>query len=109
MYNTFPRKAYGRIFVEKPEDVEKVKSIIKQMDEFEYEYLPDDFIVPFSVETASIGGKQEYVMRLQYTHKFDNLDLNELQFRCWAFGIKVFCCMQGGTEDCWFYPVWETD
>lgn len=38
-YNEFPRKGYGRIFVEKEEDIEKVKDIIRKMDEFEFEYL----------------------------------------------------------------------
>ena len=48
MSNTFPRKAYGRIFVEKEEDIDKVKEIIRKMDEFEYEYLTNDLITVFS-------------------------------------------------------------
>lgn len=31
-YNEFPRKGYGRIFVEKEEDIAKVKEIIRNMD-----------------------------------------------------------------------------
>lgn len=104
---TFPRKAYGIIFVENEEDVEKVKEIIRRMDEFEYEYLPTDFIQPFSAKTTTIGSHEEYVLRMKYTHKFDSLDLNELQYRCWAAGIKMFCCMGYNDEDIKFYPIWE--
>lgn len=75
----FPRKDYGRILVQKEEDINKVKSIIKEMNEFEYEYLPDNFIGVFkkdNIETV-------------YTHKFDDLDLVELQIRCWEQGIPI--------------------
>ena len=56
-YNNFPRKGYGAIFVEKPEDVERVKSIIREMDEFEYGYLPENLVKPFVAETTEISGK----------------------------------------------------
>ena len=41
-YNEFPRKGYGRIFVEKESDIPIVKEIIRKMDDFEYGYLPED-------------------------------------------------------------------
>lgn len=41
---TFDYKGYGRIFVEKEKDIQKVKDKIKELDDFEYEYLPDDLI-----------------------------------------------------------------
>lgn len=79
----FPRKDYGRILVQKEEDIDKVKDIIKEMNEFEYEYLPDNFIGVFekdNIETV-------------YTHKFDDLDLVELQIRCWEQNtpIMIIC------------------
>ena len=77
----FDRKAYGRIFVQKEEDIEKVKSIIKEMDEFEFGYLPEDFITVFS----------EKNMKAKYTHKFCDLDTQELTKRCWERGIYMFC------------------
>lgn len=76
---TFSRKDYGRILVQKEEDIEKVKDIIKEMDEFEYEYMPKDFIGVFekdNIETV-------------YTGKFDDLDLMELQIRCWEKNIPI--------------------
>jgi hypothetical protein len=76
---TMPHKSYGRIFVEKKEDVEKVKQVIKEMDTFEFDYLPDDLITVFN-------GKKDVV----YTHKFDDLDLNDLMIKCWEAGIHTF-------------------
>ncbi len=107
MFN-FPRKEYGRIFVEKESDIAAVKEIIKKMDAFEYEYLPDDFISVFSPEECKRkgdNGKSYWFVRLAYTHKFDSLDLNEFQARCWIVGIKVFCVMGG--DDC--FIVYEED
>lgn len=104
---TFPRKGYGRIFVEKAEDIPKVKEIIRQMDEYEYEYLPEKLIAVFEpkVETFMDNSKHLWLDKA-YTHKFDSLNLNEFQYRCWAAGIKVFCCVGGGTDyEC--YDIWE--
>ena len=47
-YNEFPRKGYGRIFVEKESDILVVKEIIRKMDEFEYDYLPEGLIAVFN-------------------------------------------------------------
>lgn len=110
-YNEFPRKGYGRIFVEKEEDIQKVKDIIRKMDEFECGYLPTDLITVFSPNIKRFNNhlnepKDHLWLSLAYTHKFDSLNLNELQFRCWAEGIKIFCCMDGG-DDYECYDVWE--
>ncbi len=83
----FTRKGYGRIYVVNKDDIAKVDSIIQQMDAFEYEYLPDDFIAPFS----------EYP-GLCYTHKFDGLDTNALTAICLKQGISIFCCDNGYNE-----------
>lgn len=114
MSNTFTRKAYGRIFVEKEEDVQKVKDIIRKMDEFEYGYLTEDLITVFSPNIRRFPDhdpKDHLWLDMAYTHKFDSLNLNELQFRCWAAGIKVFCCMNhnGYSDDSKWecYDVWE--
>lgn len=100
-YNEFPRKGYGRIFVEKKEDIPAVKEIIRKMDEFEFGYLPEDLITVFDPNVRTFpkeDPKDHLWLDMAYTHKFDSLNLNELQFRCWASGIKVFCCMNGGQE-----------
>lgn len=88
---TFDRKGYGRIFVEKQEDIQKVKEIIKEMDEFEIDYLPDDLIAVFSEEN----------MKAVYTHKFSDLDTQLLTSVCWKRGIKMFVWygLMSGYED----------
>lgn len=106
--NTFPRKQYGRIFVEKESDILKVKEIIKQMDEFEYEYLPSNFIGVFNAkEHIFSDGTKRHSIELRYTHKFDSLDLNKFQSRCWMNGIKVFCVM--GCEEMIFVENEKSD
>lgn len=77
---TLDRKGYGRIFVEKETDIQKVKDIIKEMDEFEFDYLPDDLITVFSEDN----------MKAVYTHKFSDLDTQLLTRVCWGRGIKMF-------------------
>lgn len=101
-YNTFPRKGYGNIFVEKEEDIPKVKEIIRKMDEYEYDYLPEGLIKVFEPEIRifndPVEPKRYLWLSTKYTHKFDSLNLNELQVRCWAAGIKIFCVMTGHEE-----------
>ena len=110
-YNEFPRKGYGRIFVEKESDIPIVKEIIRKMDDFEYRYLPEDLIAVFDPNIKRFpdmlnNPKDHLWLDMRYTHKFDSLNLNELQFRCWSAGVKAFCCMDGGKEyEC--YDVWE--
>lgn len=80
--NHMPRKGYGRIFVEKEEDIDKVREIMKEIDEYEVDYCPAGLVAVFE-------GKMSVV----YTHKFDSIDMNELMIRCWNKGIKAFYIM----------------
>lgn len=80
----FTHKGYGRIYVEKQEDIQKVKDIIKEMDSFEYDYLPDDLIAVFTDKVITT-----------YTGKFDDLDISVLMEKCWKQGVKMFC-VDGG-------------
>ena len=85
---TFCRRGWGRIYVNTKKDIVAVDKIIKKMDEFEYDYLPDNFITLF----------EEYP-ELVYTHKFDNLDLNNLIAICLKKGIPIFCLDNGTQRD----------
>lgn len=76
---TFDYKGYGRIFVEKEEDIQKVKDKIKEIDDFEYEYLPDDLI---SVWEGDLND-------LVYNWKFDEMDIDDLCERLQMDGVKV--------------------
>tara|TARA_R110000772_G_scaffold248688_1_gene362813 strand:- start:220 stop:510 length:291 start_codon:yes stop_codon:yes gene_type:complete len=77
--NSLSHKSYGAIYVNDPKDIEKVKDVIKQMDEFEFEYLPSELIKPFS----------EYP-DVCYTHKFSDLDMDCLTAKCWEKGIMIW-------------------
>jgi hypothetical protein len=87
MMNTFTRKGYGRIYVDKAENIDRVKAIIKELDEFELSYLPEKFIATFD----------EYP-QLAYTHKFCDMDINKLTAMCWTHGIHIWCCDNGYQE-----------
>lgn len=40
MTTTLTRKGYARIYVANPQEVGNVEALIKELDEFEFEYLP---------------------------------------------------------------------
>lgn len=77
--NTLTHKGYGRIYVEKNEDIQKVKDIIKKMSEFEFDYLPKELITTFDQYPS-----------VTYTYKFSDLDTDHLTVRCWKEGVKIF-------------------
>ncbi len=77
-------KGYARIYCEHQIYVPQVKAIIKELDKFEFDYLPTDLIAPFS----------EYP-KLIYTHKFSDLDMNTLMAVCWSRGIKIWVLDNG--------------
>ena len=77
--NTLSRKDYAAIYVNNLIDIQKVRDIIQEMDEFEFEYLPDELIKPFS-EYPSVS----------YTYKFYDLDMDALTAICWSRGIFIW-------------------
>lgn len=77
--STLSHKSYGAIYVNNPNYIDKVKQVIKEMDEFEFGYLPEELIKPF----------QEYP-NVSYTGKFSDLDMDDLTARCWAKGIMIW-------------------
>lgn len=85
--NTLPHKGYGRIYVENVEDIPKVKDIIKEMDEYEFRYMPQDLIAPFRSYPAVV-----------YTHKFNDLDMDALTATCWDRGIRIWVFCAGRVE-----------
>lgn len=80
--NKMIRKGYGRILVADKSKVEEVIAIIKEVDEFEFDYMPKDFV------TAFIGTPE-----LKYTHKFE-IDTDKLILACWNKGIYIWCISQ---------------
>lgn len=84
MTTTLTRKGYARIYVANPQDVPRVESLIKELDEFEFDYLPDGMVAPFS----------EYP-KLVYTGKFDGLCMSRLTAECWKRGMFIWACDNG--------------
>lgn len=80
----FPRKGAGRIYVQQEADIQEVKEIIREMDEDELRYLPDDFIT-----TA------DHYPQLVYVGKFDDLPIEALTAKCWAAGVPIWCVCDG--------------
>ena len=77
----FSRKGYGRIFVEKEEDIPKLKQIMYELNEDEMNgYFFDNIITIFNPENY----------KAVYTHKFDDMDFTEVLNRAWQAGIKCF-------------------
>jgi len=76
----FQKKTYGRIWVQEADQVEKVNALIKEIDAFEWDYLPDDFI-------AVYDGDLEDVI---WGHKFE-LDIAKLTQECLFRGIWIAC------------------
>ena len=77
------KKHKARIYTDKQENIDKIKEIIKEIDKFEYEYLPDDLITVFN-------GKIDYV----YNGKFYDIDMDEIMKRCWEECIFAFCAIK---------------
>jgi len=72
------RKGYGRIYVRTQDEIEKVKAIIKNLDEFEYGYMPKDLITTF-----------DQYPKLVYLHKFDRYDTQEISSLLWENDIPA--------------------
>jgi len=75
----FTYKTYGRIFVQKEEDIVAVEAIIHELDEFEYEYLPSNLITVYRPNASMV-----------YLHKFE-IDKIALTEKCWQAGIWIWC------------------
>ncbi len=75
----FMSKTHGRIFVADESKIPAVRAKIKELDDFEYTYLPDNFVTKWN-------GKIETT----YGHKFE-IDMEQLTEACWNEGIWIFC------------------
>lgn len=85
--NTLTHKGYGRIYVDWNDHIQTVHNIIKEMDEYEFGYMPSDIVTHAS----------DYP-KVVYTHKFDDLDMDELTARCWRVGVRIWVFNAGHNE-----------
>ena len=85
-------KGMSRCFVKNKNDVERVTDIIRQMDEFEFNYLPENWVTVTEFDFPMGVNFVEYVLGkfddVVYNGKFDiNID-NLIQISK-DFGIEV--------------------
>lgn len=86
----FSRKGYGRIFVEKEEDVGKVESIIKEIDEYEFNwyYPTGEYMGDNNERLVTVYSKENY--KSIYVGKFDDMDISQVLNKAWEQGIHCF-------------------
>jgi hypothetical protein len=99
-------KGMSRCFVKNENDVERVTDIIRQMDEFESDYMPKKWIVvtefdfPMGVNFIEYNlGKFDNVV---YNGKFD-INIDNLIQICQNFGIEVLIVTAPHPEDDFYY------
>lgn len=90
----FERKGYGRIFVEKEEDIEKVENIMKEIDEYEFEgYYPrgdNPYCANDKKYRRLVTTYSEENYHSVYTHKFTDMDISKVLHEAWKQGIHCF-------------------
>lgn len=106
---TLNHKGYARFITDSEENVERIKEIIKDMDDFEYEYMPKDIFFVIDKESliyvtpnSRFPAFDELLdVVLVYNGKFDNLDLDELHRRCREKDIMFTFLSGSSTELKW--------
>lgn len=86
----FSRKGYGRIFVEKEEDISKVEDIIQEIDkdEFNFYYPTGEYIGGNKERLVTTFSKDNY--KSIYVGKFDDMDVGQVLKKAWEQGIHCF-------------------
>ena len=84
---TLTHKGYSRLYALSYVDQAGVARVIKELDDYEYGYMPEDWIAHVS----------EYP-KVVYTGKFSDLDMNLLTIACWRQGMPVWVFDAGHIE-----------
>ena len=86
----FFRKGYGRIFVEKEEDIEKVEDIMRSIDEYEFNnyYPTGDYFGGNKERLVTVFSQENF--KSIYVGKFDDMCMTEVLKRAWEQGIHCF-------------------
>lgn len=85
----FQRKGYGRIFVEKEEDIVALENIMREIDQYEfYNYYPKGYSGELSKRlVTTFSDKNFYSI---YVGKFDDMDMSQVLKKAWDKGIHCF-------------------
>lgn len=105
---TLNHKGYARFITDSKENVERIKEIIKDMDDFEYRYMPKDIFFIINKESlVYVNPNSKFPafdelnsVLLVYNGKFDDLDLDELHRRCKERNI-MFAFLKGESVESW--------
>lgn len=89
-YMKFPRKGYGRIFVEKEEDIQAIEDIMKEIDpeEFEGYYPIGDYLGGHNRRLVTTFSEESF--KSIYVGKFDDMDMTQVLKKAWDKGIHCF-------------------
>ena len=83
------RKSYGRIFVQKEEDIQVVLDVVAEFFAHEVNYLGKDVIAVWKeYKVSQTDGKVYKYVPLVFTHKFEP-DLETLIAECMARGVWI--------------------
>jgi hypothetical protein len=85
-------KGESRCFVPREEDIQKVYDTIKEIDEFEFDYTPKDWVTVFNSKETSKN-------RMIYNGKFD-INVPQLIDECGKKGIGIIIRSTNINNDC---------
>lgn len=86
----FERKGYGRIFVEKEEDIQAIEDIMKECDpeEFEWYYPTGNYLGGNNKRLVTTFSEDNF--KSIYVGKFDDMDMTKVLKKAWDKGIHCF-------------------
>lgn len=87
------RKGESRCFVFDKNHVELVEETIKEIDEFEFDYMPDNWVEFWDYPNA------KYCPPMVYNGKFD-IDIINLKIACAKKGIAISVVSTNINDDC---------
>jgi len=86
--NTLTHKGYGRIYVQKPEDIAVVEQIMEEIDPQEFEgYYPEGLVTTFDQYPEVI-----------YTGKYSDINMDVVTAIAWSRGVPVFVLDTGRND-----------
>lgn len=77
--DTLTEKGWSRLYVRNQDDVDRVVEIVRELDSFEFDYMPEGWVAAF-----------DEFPNVVYTGKFGGLCMTRLVATCWSRGIACF-------------------
>jgi hypothetical protein len=86
-------KGESRCYVFREEDIQKVCDMVKEINEFEYGYMPNNWVTVFN-------SKDVHKNYMVYNGKFD-IDVPKLIDECGKRGVGIIVRSTNIQDDCW--------